>query len=51
METVVAVGRAAALEGLEHQVVTAQKIKKGVSTHHLLSAINLAQDEVEFEAA
>jgi hypothetical protein len=49
METVVAVGRAAAPAWLEHQMITAQEIEKGVSTHHLMSAINLTHDEIEFE--
>ena len=51
VETVVAVGRAVALHGLEHKAVASQQRKERIPTGHHLTPVNLAEHEIEFEAA
>jgi hypothetical protein len=51
VETVVAVGRAVALHGLEHKAVASQQRKERVPPRHHLTTVNLAEHEIEFEAA
>ena len=51
METVVAVGRAVALHGLEHKAVASQQRKERIPAGHHLTPVNLAEHEIEFEAA
>lgn len=51
METVIAVGRTVTLQRFEHKMIATQQIEEGIPTYHLAPAINLAQDQIEFETA